>query len=266
LTEEKIVHVGGNTKDALSGNYRIDIKETLTEAWRITLLSRKSINIGLLFIYILSALVTLFISDYFGGIEATMKNENAFTVLNVLITLLVAPFMAGVEMMGVFHSIKLKTQPKLIFAFFKRSTWVSITALLTSLLVGIGVQIYLIPGVVLFVLFSLTIPLVVEKQLSPAQAIILSVKSLRFQWFNILALYGIFTSAVILSVLPLLALSKSPMVIVGLVLFLFCLSYLLPMFYNVKGILYREIFGLKVVTTSTDSFDREDHHNDTFTA
>ena len=266
MIEEKIVNVGGNTEDALSGNYRIDIKETLIEAWGITLLSRKSINIGLLFIYTLSTIVTLFISDYFGGIEATMKNENAFTVLNVLITLLVAPFMAGVEMMGVFHSIKLKTQPKLIFAFFKRGTWVSITALLTSLLVGIGLQLFWVPGIVLFVLFSLTIPLVVEKQLSPAQAITLSVKSLRFQWFNILALYGIFSTALILSLLPLLALSTGPMVIVGLVLFVLCLSYLLPMFYNVKGILYREIFGLKVVATSKDLIDEKDHHSDTFTA
>ena len=266
MTEEKIVNVGGNIEDALIGNYRINIKETLTEAWEITVLSRRSINIGLLFIYGLSALVTLFISHYFGGIEAVVQNENAFTVLNVLITLLVAPFMAGVEMMGVFHSIKLKTQPKLIFAFFKRGTWVSITALLTSLFVGIGLQLLVIPGVFLFVLFSLAIPLVVEKQLSPAKAIILSVKSLRFQWLNILGLYGLFTGALILSLLPLLILASSPMIVIGLVIFVFTLSYLLPLFYNVKGILYREIFGLKIVTTSKDSLDYSDNHNDTFSA
>jgi hypothetical protein len=265
-SEEKIVNVGGSTENALAGNYKIDIKKTLIEAWEITLLSRRSINLGLIFIITLVAIATLFISNYFGGFIETINNENSIMVLNILTTLLIAPFMAGVEMMGVFHSIKLKTQPKLIFSFFKRATPLGITALITSLFVNIGSQLFVVPGIILLVLFSLTIPLVVEKQLSPDKAIILSVKALRFQLFNILGVYSIISVAFVLSLFPLLVLQDSPLLIVGLVLFFFFSSYLLPLFYNVKGILYREIFGLKVVTTSKASFDPTEQNNDTFSA
>jgi hypothetical protein len=45
-------------------------------------------------------------------------------------------------------------------------------------------------------------------------------------------------------VLPMVFLLESNLLLLAVIVFLFALSYLAPLFYNVKGILYREIFGV----------------------
>jgi hypothetical protein len=96
---------------------------------------------------------------------------------------------------------------------------------------------------------SLVLPLVVEKRLSPITAIVLSLKATRFQWGQLLAIYAILTLMLIAAFLPMVVLSQSSAGIVGGVMTIFALSYLAPLFYNVKGILYREIFGMQLSVT-----------------
>jgi hypothetical protein len=260
------IKVGGSVDGAVKGHFTIDVKNILQEAWKITLLSRISINLGLLFIFILAMVVSFIASDFLGGFEVVMQDPQAAMILNVLVTLLIWPFMAGIEMMGVLHSVGFKTQPKLIFSFFKRASWVAICALLTSLFISIGIQLFILPGIFLAVALSLAVPLVVEKQLSPIQAIILSIKALRFQWFKIFAIYMSLISALVVALLPLVALAGSSFGIVGGVVFFFALSYLAPWYYNVKGILYREIFGLKFEKVEGSNLPPNSGASDTFSA
>ena len=46
--------------------------------------------------------------------------------------------------------------------------------------------------------------------------------------------------------LPIIALAQTSMNVFGVVLLIFGLTYLAPLFYHVKGILYREIFGMQL--------------------
>ncbi|NQY65884.1 MAG: hypothetical protein HRT38_19795 [Alteromonadaceae bacterium] len=258
MDKNKVVKVGGSIEKALKGEYQIDVASVLKEAWGYTKKSRASINMGLLFSLGLGMIASFFVGSFLGGIEEAAKDPQSFMMINIVITLIIWPFLAGVEMMGVFHAIGIKTDFKLTFAFLKRGSWVAVCALLTSLIISLGVNLFVLPGLYLAVALSLTIPLVVEKRMSPLKAIKLCILATRFQWFKIFTLYLALIMVLILSMLPLALFLGSGTSIIGIILFIFCLTYLAPMFYNVKGILYREIFGMQLLKVDGHSLPTDD--------
>ncbi|KGJ97939.1 hypothetical protein [Colwellia psychrerythraea] len=280
MPEKNIISsIGGSVERAVKGEYSIDVKAVLTEAWQHTLQSRMSINLGLFFVLIFGMIVSLITSSFFGGIELVIKEAQnagspALQLINVIVTIAVWPFIAGIEMMGVFHAINKPTQSKMVFSFLNRGSWVALCALLTSVLISIGFQLFIIPGLLLAVLLSLTIPLVVEKKFTPVQAIVLSVKALRFKVLPLLAIYSVLFMSLISLIIPIVLLMESSLAPVAIMVFLFGLSYLIPWYYNVKGVLYREIFGVyadentpSIDLTNTSNKDSEHSgSDDTFSA
>lgn len=263
MEKETVVQVGGDMETALNGHYIINPKKVIEEAWQKTKTTRWPINVGLLFVLMLGMTVSLIASQYLGGIENVLNSPDASLILNLLVTIIIWPFLAGVEMMGVLHAVGLKTHPKLVFSFLRRGSWVALCAVMTSVFVSLGLQLLIVPGLFLAVVFSLTIPLVVEKQLSPAKAIVISVKALRFQFLNIFLIYLSLFGALFVAVIPFALLQTVPggALIAG-VIFMVLISYIAPLYYNVKGVLYREIFGMKLQAVSTD----ESAGNGTFIA
>jgi len=258
--------MGGTVDKALKGDYIIDVKAVLSEAWKSTLHARVSINLGILFSLFIGTLTSLLISSYLGGIEAVLEDPKATMILNIVVTIVIWPFMAGVEMMGVFHAIGLKTHPKLIFAFLKRGSWVALSALLTSMLMSIGLQLWILPGIFLVVALSLTIPLVVEKNMMPMKAIVISIRALRYKWFQIFTLYFILMFALFLLFIPIILLAEYSLSPVAIIIFILGFSFLAPLYFNVKGILYREIFGVNLSTDNKTNIINNSDHNDTFSA
>lgn len=271
-----IVQVGGSIERALKGDYQIDVKAILTESWQQTLRSRLSINLGLLFSLVLGMLVSFVGSSYLGGIENVLADPQAGMLLNIVVTVAIWPFMAGVEMMGLQHAVGMKTHAKMIFTFLTRASWVVLCALLTSVLISIGFQLFIAPGIFLAVTLSLTVPLVIEKKMMPMKAIILSIKALRFKFFPLLTLYSLLLSTLVVLLLPFILLIDSSVAPLGIVIFLIGISFLAPLFYNAKGIIYREIFGISIATSddsnipyntsNSASKNTDSGSNDTFSA
>jgi len=202
-----IVSIGGSVERAVKGEYSIDVKAVLSEAWQHTLQSRMSINLGLIFVLVFGMIVSFITSSFFGGIEAVVADaqagkSEALQMINVIVTIAVYPFIAGIEMMGVFHAINKPTQSKMLLSFLHRGSWVALCALLTSLLISIGFELLIIPGMLLAVLLSLTLPLVVEKKMTPMQAIVVSVKALRFKIGPLLVIYLVLFMSFIALILP----------------------------------------------------------------
>ncbi|WP_159820861.1 hypothetical protein [Colwellia sp. 20A7] len=243
-----IVQVGGNIESALKGDYQIDIRAIFTEAWQQTLKSRISMNVGLLFSVLLGMLVSFVGSNYLGGIEAVLADPEASMLLNVVVTIAVWPFLGGVEMMGVSHAVGMKTNVKMTFSFLQRASWVVLCALFTSVLISIGFQLLVLPGVFLAITLSLTIPLVIEKKMTPMKAIILSIQTLRFKFLSLLYIYVVLFLSLVLLFMPLALLIESSFAPLGIIVLLIGISFLAPLYYNVKGILYREIFGISIAT------------------
>jgi len=261
LSEEKsaVVQIGGNIESALKGDYNIDVAAVLREGWQLTLASRLAINIGLIFVMLLGMCTMFVVSMYFGGVENVLQDQQASALANIIVTLVVYPFLVGVEMMGIFHAVGIKTHPRLVMAFLRRGSWVAITALLTSTLVALGLNLLIVPGIFLIVALSLVLPLVVEKRLSPLKAIALSVQTTRFQWFKLFSIYGVLLGVFVLLTLPIVFLSRLDMAVVGIALFIFGMTYLAPWFYNVKGILYREIYGMQLSVSSSGSTGNDNY-------
>lgn len=253
MEKNETVNVGGNVEAALQGKYSLDVKSILQESWEITQQSRLPIMLGILICAVLSIFVVLFASQFLGGVENAVTDMKAQYIINILITLVISPFIAGIEMMGVFHAVGIKTKSKLVFSFLNKGAIIAVCALLTSTLSSLGLNLLVLPGIFLLVTLSLTVPLVVDKNMMPIQAIILSVKALRFQFFKILAIFGILFMALLFSMLPLLVLFNFGLEVIGVVFLLFSISYLIPLFYNVKGVLYREIFGVKLNVSDAPS-------------
>ena len=246
MEKDVFIEVGGNLEESLKGNYKINAKDVLTEAWSLSKKSRVSINLGLLFCLFLSGVLFFLVASYFGDIEAMIKDPQANFAVNILVTLLVSPFLVAIEMMGIFHAVGVKTHPKLLFAFLKQGSLVAVSALLSSMLISIGLNLFVFPGLYLLVALSLVLPLVVEKRLTPIKAIIVSLKVTRFQWLSIFTAYTLLFVVLVFCFIPLIVLAGSSFQIIGGMFFFFAMSYLAPMFYNVKGIIYREIFGMKL--------------------
>ncbi|MBL0711497.1 MAG: hypothetical protein JJV99_10855 [Colwellia sp.] len=255
--KNSIVQVGGSVESALQGDYQINIKAILIEAWQLTLKSRLAINIGLLFSLLLGMLISFLVSDYFGGIESVLENPQKSMLLNIIVTIAIWPFIAGVEMMGVLHSIGIKSHAKMIFSFLQRANWVVLCALLTSILISFGFQLFIVPGIFLAITLSLTIPLVLEKKMPPIKAITLSIQALRFKFWSLFAIYFILLLLLVALFFPLALLLNSTLAPIGFIIFLFGITYLAPLFYNTKGILYREIFGVNLVTDEAISEFRQ---------
>ncbi|MCI2284533.1 hypothetical protein L3081_15465 [Colwellia sp. MSW7] len=193
-------------------------------------------------------MVSFIVSSYLGGIEAVMADPQASMLLNLIVTVAVWPFIGGVEMMGVQHAVGIKTDIKMTFSFLSRASWVVLCALFTSVLISIGFKLYVLPGIFLAVTLSLTVPLVIEKKMSPMKAIVLSIQTLRFKFFPIFYLYFVLLLSLVVLFMPLAFLLESGFAPLGIIVLIFGVSFLAPLFYNVKGILYREIFGISLAT------------------
>lgn len=252
MDKNKVINVGSTVERAVQGDYSIDVKQVFQEAWSKTQLSRISINVGILLSLFIGMIATLIVGQYTGGVEAALENAETRFMINIIATLVTSPFVAGVEMMGVFHAVGLKTKPRMTFSFLNRGALIAICALLVSTLTSIGFSLFVLPGFFLLVTLSLTIPLVVEKRLMPLKAITLSVKALRFQFFKLLAIYFILLMMTLCAMMPLLVLLKTNFAVIGVVLFLFALTYLAPLYFNVKGVLYREIFGVQLTAENAE--------------
>lgn len=259
----KNTHSAGIEK-ALAGEYTLDVNSILREAWQYTLQSRMSINIGLFFILLLGTFVSLIASNFMGGIEAVMEDPKSMSLLNILVTVVIWPFLAGIEMMGVDHAQNKNTRATMVFSFLQRGSWVALCALFTSVLISLGFQLLILPGIFLAVVLSLTIPLVVDKQLSPLQAIKISILSLRFKFFQLFRLYLLLFIALIALASSIALLAEYLIGPIAIVLFVFGMTFLAPLYYNVKGIVYREVFCEKeehsVIVSEHD--DTQEHNSD----
>lgn len=249
MENKKFIEIGGNLEKAEKGDYKLDVVAIFKEGWQLTKTNKQAIVSGLMMILLLGIAFTLTASEYLGGMEEVLKDPQKQMSINLIATAILWPFVAGVEMMGISHAVGIKTRTGFIFAFLKRSAYTALAALIIASITSLGFYLIL-PGIYLAVALSLTIPLIVEKHMSPTAAIVMSLKATRFQWFNLFKIYSILMSLLIASFIP--ALLGVPAVF-AMGIFIGAMIWLAPLFYNIKGILYREIFGVRMQVVNNNN-------------
>ena len=246
-------NIGGSLASAIKGDYKLNVTSILKEAWQLTKQSRKTINLSLMLVSIIGAVLTSIVVQSYGGYEFALNNQQAALLINLITSVVLAPFLAAIEMFGVMASVGIKSQSKMLLSFTKYTASIVLCALCTMVLTTIGIQLIL-PGIYIMIALSLTMPLIIEKKLSPLNAIIVSFKATRFQWFNLFFLHIAFMLMLLLALFPFILLGQnSPgLAVIGFGFLLFAVSYIAPMYFHMKGIVYREIFGLGVQSSTND--------------
>jgi len=219
-------------EEALSRGYDFTIGDLLSEAWQ-RVKGTKGIIIGGFVVFYAVLLVASFLIGGFFGILGVVSDSPMLTVVvemvvGIFASALAYPFMAGINMIGIRRAADQPISFNDIFSHFGRTVPLVITAIISMLLIYLGMILLIIPGLYLAIAYMLAIPLVVERGLSPWQALETSRKAISQHWFKVFGLFLLLGLITGISAIPLG---------IGLV-------WTIPLFTVAIGILYRTIFGV----------------------
>lgn len=217
--------------EALSRGYDFNIGDLISEAWQRVKGTKGIIIGGFIVFYVALFAATAVLGFIFGGL-ASEDNIAGIIIAQLIVTVLASalsyPFFAGLNMVGIRRAADQPISFNEIFSHFGRLVPLLITAIVMMVLVYVGMLLLLIPGIYLSVAYMLAIPLVVERGLSPWQALETSRKAISQHWFKVFGLFLLLGLIVMISAIPLG---------IGLV-------WSIPLMVVAMGVLYRTIFGV----------------------
>ncbi|MEL0660234.1 hypothetical protein V6255_13940 [Psychromonas arctica] len=244
--------LGGDIKKSLAEGYRFDLKKLLLDALKVTRKHFLPLLTACIFIMLVSfALLSIFIDG-----STSLSDPKVIGVFFIFALLIAPPLMTGLIMMGVHHSVGLKTNSFHLFNYFKMLLKLSLAAMMVNLMtnaasMALG-QVFGSAGFVLSIIvllylkmsFCLVYPLIAEKKVSPVVALKLSFKLVHK---NI----GQFTQLLLLF---------CALFIVGILTSGIGLLFVIPFCINVIGLVYRDICGVSIAVT--DASDSSEHNQD----
>ncbi|MGL5290749.1 MAG: hypothetical protein ACRC9T_02315, partial [Vibrionaceae bacterium] len=235
-------HIGGSLETALNGNYRLSATEVIREAAAIT--NRHFwLFCPAIFAYLTVSLLvfllafTLLIDPASNSMQQLIADKvvtsemRAVMAVSAAISVVIsAPLYASACLMGLSHSLGLMSRLKDMLS--RNYAWftIAITMGVMQLVEYAAAQLLPFAGTVLSALFSMSVLLICEKQLTPFSAILISCRAISKKFVPIAVIY-----------LLLLALFFIGYLTAGL-----ALIWILPFMFNLKGVLYREMFGVGI--------------------
>lgn len=244
---KKYFILGGDIKKSLAEGYRFDFNLLFKEAFAITQKNILPLLVASLFTFIaLAGLYSLMFE------QLSELSETQQMIINYIITLLIAPpLLTGLSMMGVHHSVGLKTRSFDIFNYFNILLKLSLATMMISLITNVssvilsktlgdaGVILSILVLLYLNMAFNFVYLLIAEKKVSAQQALIISFKLVHKNLLQFALLFVLLALLFIVALLP-----------YGLGLIFF-----IPFYFNLLGIVYRQICGVGLVATETTNDD-----------
>ncbi|MGF1710974.1 hypothetical protein L4C37_10420 [Vibrio kagoshimensis] len=253
---EKDFNLGGSIERALSGNYELKATAVFQEAWKYTVnhfLSFSPAIVALMFIQlaIFYIALQLQLGDPSVILDAVIDPE-AFTpqivesifIANFSYEVVSAPIYAGISLMAMSHAAGLNTKLKHIGKGLQFTVPVILVTLFSLMLQGIAGMILPFLSIYFSLAFSHSILLICEKKVPPMQALLLSLRAINKKIFVVASIY----------------LLVMLMFVIAAMMYGIGLIFVLPFFFHVKGILYREMFGIKLKVIA--SYRPHDSNND----
>jgi len=170
---------GGSIADGLAGNYKIDIGAILSEAWSKINGAKGTVWLAILFYMIVTiplsmainfVLAKIGIVGHSGGPFSTAFNGGGF-LAQLIQTFVTMPMAAGMMMLGIKLAVRAPVESTEIFDYFPKVLNLVGTMVLWYVLVAIGFCLLVLPGIYLMIAYGLAFPLVVEKNMSPWEAL-----------------------------------------------------------------------------------------------
>ena len=211
------------------------VSGVIREAWQETKGAKASIWAGAAVFYLLLLILTAgsaFLAPYLTTNPAASGGLTNFGVQafsGVLTSIVSALFTAGLFYMGVRKVAGDTLSWKMIFSGFPKFGKVIVATLLQTLLVSIGMLLFIIPGIYLMIGYGLAIPLILDRDMGPWQALEASRKAIHKVWWKVAGAVIVMGLIYMVSVIPL-----------GL-----GMIWTLPMSFALAGVIYRHLFGSK---------------------
>jgi uncharacterized membrane protein len=229
----------GSLEKGIAGDYEFEMGKTLKEAWERTYGSKGTIWVSLILYAVVVGITGVILQNLLG-----YKPENplgsgwvTITAYQLIQNFVSLPLLAGFMMVAIKLVVNAPVKPTEVVMYFRKFLPLLGTMLLMYLLIAIGLLLLVLPGIYLMVAYGMALPLVVEKNLSPWQALEASRKAITHRWFSIFGFYLLLTLILVVSMIPLL---------IGLV-------WAVPLAMLAFGIVYRNIFGCEPDTAQTQT-------------
>lgn len=214
--------------------YGFTIGGLLKEAWAKTKGVKAAVWAGSAVMY----LVLLVLAT--GGaflLPSQADNSHGLNIPELLSDMLFLPIMfvifvifsAGLFFIGIRKVAGETITWKMVFEGFSVAGKLIVVSILQALLIGIGFLLLILPGIYLAVGYAMTLPLIVDRKMSPWQAMEASRKAIHGEWWKVFGLSIVMCLILMVSSLPL-----------GL-----GLIWTLPMFVVLGGVVYRSLFGIE---------------------
>lgn len=224
----------GSIEQGINGDYRFFIFEVIGEAWEKTYGSKLTLVLAFI-LYIAVSIGLSFLLEIIISIISSVigKNETIISITTifyqlVLANLVLLPIWVGVEILGIRRSADVPIQLGSIMNYFSYAFRLLFTYLLMAVMIFIGLFLLVLPGIYLSVAYLFALPLVVEKGLSPWEAMEVSRKVITKRWFRMF----------FFSILIWIIVSISFALIIGWI-------WAIPMAIIAYGIAYRNMFGIR---------------------
>jgi hypothetical protein len=147
-------------------------------------------------------------------------------VFQTLVQVIVMIFTAGLLRMGINQAVGDTVSWRMIFSGFSFAGKIAVATILQTILISIGFLLLILPGLYLSVGYAMTLPLIIDKGLSPWEAMEASRKAVHRVWWKVAALFVVIGVIMALSAIPLG---------VGLI-------WTWPMFIVLAGVVYHRLF------------------------
>lgn len=179
---------GGNIDDAIAGNFRVNMLETLGEAWK----GLKGFKLKCHIALVLYLLVFLGAGVLFGLLAAVLASTGAdesvigvlSLVFQVIITLVALPMSYAILIMAMRHANDKSVSAGEIFRHFGTIGSLFVAYILEVILIMIGFVLLVLPGIYLMFAYIYAMPLIVEKKMGPWHALETSRKAVTKVWFR----------------------------------------------------------------------------------
>jgi len=231
------MRIGGTLEHALSQGYRLDIKGVIQEGWQQT--RRNGFGLLLAIVGVTAIWIVLsnmVLTPYLGD----DSQLNTLVMLSLLLTVIMAPMTSALDMLGLQQAVGVRAKANQVFDFFRHFVRLGSLSLLGFLLtnlfgplfelLGLSAGFALIPSALIGMGLFFTVPLVLERGLTPAQAIVVSLRLFIRGWPSIVLFHSVMAVLFFLALIPM-----------GL-----GLIWVAPLYFNCKGILYRDLCGVGV--------------------
>jgi hypothetical protein len=239
MTDKKqdLITIGGDLESALQKGFQLDLKTLLREAWRLTF----GAKVGLL-LAAATVLALMFLLIRLMAYSGWLETESAVVsmLFSIILAAVLSPVSSSLDMLGLRRALGSQVRGSMVFDYLRQAPTLIQTSLLFSGFKG-GLESLAMHSrmaetlsMVLLLLFSVsmmfTIPLVLERGLSPARAMWTSFRLFLRGWPQLLLLYAVLAALFVLAMLPL-----------GL-----GLIWMVPFYLIVNGIVYRDVCGVRV--------------------